>query len=76
MARIVDFNVNQSKHRPVNSNSCNVVRVSLSAHWACPRSTFCWHIKPTMSISDRIISDLPPYENGVYVLNHMYLQSL
>ena len=25
MARIVDFNVNQSKHRPVNSNSCNVV---------------------------------------------------
>ena len=25
MARIVDFNVNAMKHRPMNSNSCNVV---------------------------------------------------
>ena len=25
MARIVDFNVNATKHRPMNSNSCNVV---------------------------------------------------
>ena len=25
MARIVDFNINQSKHRPMNNNACNVV---------------------------------------------------
>ena len=37
MARIVDFNLNATKHRPMNNNSCNVVIHNNNASQETPR---------------------------------------